>query len=73
MATTDCEHDRVLEQARGIAVQLEAELALVASLVLAADEQHGLRCTLRAHSHGAKVSNDCPACQLLAWAKAAAA
>jgi hypothetical protein len=71
MATTD-EQDRLVEQARAIAVSLEAENALVASLVLAADERDCLRHSIRAHAHGVKASGDCPACQLLAWARASA-
>lgn len=70
MATTDTD-DRLLEQARGLAVSLEAELALVGSLVLAANERgqldHGLT-----HSRPSRGQHECPVCQLLAWARASA-
>lgn len=62
--------DRLLEQARGIAVSLDAELAVVASLVRAGAESE-----LMKHNHSVRVggttSHDCPTCQLVAWAATA--
>lgn len=62
MATTTAEREH------GAAVALHAELALVGSLVLAADERE-----LVGHTHAStRRSHECPACQLLAWARASA-
>lgn len=63
MATTTAEREH------GAAVALHAELALVGSLVCAADERDLLGHT---HAIAARRSHDCPACQLLAWARASA-
>lgn len=65
--TTPTEHQ--LEQARRIAVELEAENALVASLVRAQNER-GLLDT--SHTHLARGNrHGCPTCQLVAWAASA--
>lgn len=61
MARTD-----TLDQERGrqLAVSLEAELAVVASLVRA---DHGDRCEQHPH----RSDHDCACCQLVAWARSA--
>lgn len=66
MATMTTEHDQHVDRGHATAVQLDAELAVVASLVRAADER-----TLLGHTHGVRRDHECPTCQLLAWAATA--
>lgn len=73
MATMTTEHDeqeRLLEQARNMAVQLDAELAVVASLVRAANERGQIMHVLVGHDHEGR-NHECPSCQLVAWAATA--